>query len=60
MVIGNGSSRAYQPLRLAPSRLKQELQAGSDSILFSASDRAVQETLGLFREAQLEARALAI
>ena len=63
VVEGRGSSRigdvefdwAEHDVFVAPSWLKQEHQASSDSVLFSYSDRAVQEKLGLFREARLEA-----
>jgi len=63
VVEGSGSSRvgdvefdwAEHDVFVAPSWLQQEHQASRDSILFSYSDRAVQEKLGLFREARLDA-----
>ncbi len=63
VVEGRGSSRigdvefdwAEHDVFVAPSWLPQEHQASGDSILFSYSDRAIQEKLGLFREARVAA-----
>lgn len=60
VVEGEGSSRIGEEefdwgphdIFVAPSWFAQEHQASSDAILFSYSDRAVQEKLGLFREAR--------